>query len=324
MGSTAATAQSYNDLNVLGEILQIGAGKNTGQFMSLIGGMATERGGGVLGDGIRRVIGSQQFEMGKTWSLDAGSQPSVDESSTLTAGTPTFYADSLEFNITQIFKEEIAVSNRRESSNQQLDTSSLSIGKAAVNISEFDKQAQRNMAQVMTDWEWSSLNGTFADRVNVSTAEGMGGIITAMTTNTTAAAAAALSKDLMDTALEEMATNGAPMDRPTIVCKPKYVTLLSEIYGFQPQAWDIGGVAVKNIMTDFGVVGIVWTNNAPANTLSIIDIEYVQPALQPVLGQDILMREFIDGGSAKKGYIEGYLSIDYGTEAYHGKITGLA
>jgi hypothetical protein len=39
MASTTATAQSYNDTNCMGQILQIGAMNNTGGFLSAIGGL---------------------------------------------------------------------------------------------------------------------------------------------------------------------------------------------------------------------------------------------------------------------------------------------
>jgi len=87
----------------------------------------------------------------------------------------------------------------------------------------------------------------------------------------------------------------------------------------------MGGVAVKKIMTDFGEFGVIWTNAAPANTLIAADLAYIQPVVLPQAnGQDVTMVEYVDGASAKKGYIQGFIGIDFAHESYHGTLTGLA
>lgn len=315
MASTAAIAQTYNDTNVLGEVLETGATRNTGSFFAA-----------VAANGVRS-INAQEFAMSATISLDAAAQGAISENTSLTAGTPDFYAKSQEYNVVQITKKEFAVSHLREAATQQLDTTNIDAGGLAPTASEFDRAAADAMRQLRADWEFGMLQGTYVGRSAVATVVAMGGLTdttVGISTNTVSAASGALTKDLIDELLIEMADNGAPFIRPVFATVPKYAVALSEIYGFQPQSWDMGGVAVKTVMTDFGEIGVIWTNAAPANTLICADLAYMQPVVLPNQGNQILMREYTDGGSAKKGYIEGFIGVDFGAESYHGSITSIA
>jgi len=315
MSSTAAVAQTYNDTNVLGEVLETGATRNTGSFFAA-----------VAANGVR-VINAQEFAMSATVSLDAAAQGAISETTSLTAGTADFYAKSQEYNVVQISKKEFAVSHLREAATQQLDTTYVDGGGLAPTVSEFDRVAADAMRQLRADWEFGMLQGTYVARSAVGTVVAMGGLVDStvgISTNTVSAASQALSKTLIDELLVEMADNGAPFVRPVFAVVPKYAKAISEIYGFQPQTWDMGGVAVKTVITDFGEIGVIWTNAAKANTLVIADLAYMQPVVLPNQGQQLLMREYTDGGSAKKGYIEGFVGIDFGAESYHGSITSIA
>ena len=316
MASTSATGQTYNNTNVLGEVLQIGATRNTGQFVAAISG-----------NGVRRVD-AQEFAMSATYSLDAANQNVISENTSLSAGTAQFYAKSQEYNVVQISKLDFASSDLRESATQQLDTTNIDAGGMAPTNSEFDRAASNAMMQFNADWEYSALQGTYVARSAVGTNVAMGGLTDStvgISTNTVSASSASLSKALIDTLAVEMMDNGAQLIRPAFVCRPTYVPQLSEIYGFQPQSWDMGGVALKTIMTDFGEVGVIWTNAAPANTMILADLSYIRPVVLPQPnGQDVAMVEYVDGASAKKGYIQGFIGIDFGAESYHGTITSLA
>jgi len=314
MSSTAAVAQSYNDTNVLGQVLSTGAANNTGKFLAAIGGL----------NGARRVQ-SQSFDMGAYNALDTPSQNAIDETASLTAGTPQFYAKSQKENVCQIQKEEVQVSNLRQSATQQISSSTFS--GIAPTVSEFDTQAALKIKQFMADWEYACLRGTYVARSAVTTDVAMGGLIDStigISTNKVNASSAALDKDMIDELLISMSNNGAPMERLVLVCEAKYKKAISEIYGFAPQAQNIGGVNVETIVSDFGNIGVIMTNCMYDSGLVIAaDLAYVRPVILPDLGQDILMREYMDGGSAMKGYIEGFVSVDFFHESYHGSIYGI-
>jgi len=315
MASTSATAQSYNDTNVLGQVLQIGAMNNSGQFLAAIGGL----------NGARRVK-SISYDMAASFSLNNGAQGNVSETATLSAGTAKFYARTPVNNVTQINKYEIIVSDRREAATDEV-VSTTFLGNAP-QVSEFDRQAAIQMEQFNADWEYTCLQGVYAARSAVGVAEGSGGLtdsVIGISTHTVNASSAALDSSMISELLVKMSAGGAPMNNLAFVMRPAYLDQLNVLYGFAPQDRNVGGVTLKQIYTTFGTVSLIMTNNAPANTLLAVNMPYVQPVVLPHKGGiDILMKEFLDGSSAQKGYIEGYIGVDFKNEALHGKIYGLA
>lgn len=315
MASTTATAQSYNDTNVIGQVLQIGAMNNTGAFLAAIGGL----------NGARRVK-SISYDMVASYSLNTGSQGNTSESLTLSAGTAKFYAKTPVNNVTQINKYDIIVSDRREAATDEV-VSTTFLGDAP-QVSEFDNQAAIQMLQFNADWEFTCLQGTYTARSTVSTVEGSGGLTDStigITTNKINASGASLDSDMVAQLLVTMSANGAPMNNLAFVVRPTYLDQLNTLYGFAPQDRNVGGVQLRQIISTFGPVSLIMTNNAPANTLLAVNMPYVQPVVLPHKGGiDILMKEYLDGSSAQKGYLEGYIGVDFKHESLHGKIYSLA
>jgi hypothetical protein len=315
MASTSATAQSYNDTNVIGQVLQIGAMNNTGAFLAAIGGL----------NGARRIK-SISYDMVASYSLNTGTQGNVSETATLSAGTAKFYAKTPVNNVTQINKYEIIVSDRREAATDEVASTTF-LGNAP-SVSEFDTQAARQMEQFNADWEFTCLQGTYTARSAVGVAEGSGGLVDStigITTNKVNASSASLDSDMIAELLVTMSENGAPMNNLAFVVRPAYLNQLNTLYGFAPQDRNVGGVQLRQIVSTFGPVSLIMTNNAPANTLLAVNMPFVQPVVLPHKGGiDILMKEFLDGSSAEKGYIEGYIGVDFKHESLHGKIYGLA
>ena len=315
MASTSATAQSYNDTNVIGQVLRIGAMNNTGAFLAAIGGL----------NGARRVK-SIAYDMVASYSLNTGVQNNLSETAVLSTGTAKFYAKTPVNNVTQTNKYEIIVSDRREAATDEV-VSTTFVG-AAPAVSEFDRQAAAAMEQLNADWEFTCLQGTYAARSAVGVAEGSGGLtdsVIGITTNTINASSASLDSDMIAQLLVKMSENGAPMNNLAFVVRPAYLDQLNTLYGFAPQDRNVGGVQLKQIYSTFGPVSLIMTNNAPANTLLAVNMPFVQPVVLPHKGGiDILMKEFTDGSSAQKGYIEGYIGVDFKHESLHGKVYGLA
>jgi hypothetical protein len=264
--------------------------------------------------------------MGSYYSLDNAAQNVIDETASLTAGTPRFYARTSKENVVQISKYEIAVSDLREAATQQV-VATEHIGDV-VEVSEFDRAASNVMDQMRADWEFTCLQGTYVARSIVTTGVAAGGLIDStvgISTNKVNASSAALDITMIEELLETMAESGAPMSNLAIVVKPGYLNDISNLYGFAPQDRVVGGVAIKQIYSDFGEIGIIWTNAAPANYLIIVDLAYCRPVVLPHKGgQDILLKEYMDGASAQKGYLEGYIGVDFFHESYHGYIYGIA
>jgi hypothetical protein len=322
MASTEATAQSYNATNVIGQVIKIGAAANTGKFLAAIGGL----------NGARRVK-SQTFDMLASYSLDTPSPTTalISETASLSAGTATFYAKTPVSNMVQIMKYDVIVSDLLAAAQDQYADPVAYNAFMSANfpkVSKFDEQAAMKMEQLSADWEATCLAGTLVARAVVGTSVAAGGLTDStigIQTNTVNASSAALDSSMISELLVDMVEHGAPLRNPCIVAKPTYIDQLNALYGFAPQDRNVGGVELKQVFTTYGPVSLIWSNAAPANTLIIADLAFIKPVVMPHKGgEDVLLKEFMDGASAEKGYLEGYISVDFGHESLHGKVYGLA
>lgn len=322
MASTTATAQSYNLTNVIGQVLKIGAAANTGKFLAAIGGL----------NGARRVT-SQTFDMLASYSLDTPSPTTAlhSENDTLSATDSKFYEKTPVVNVVQIMKYAIIVSDLRKAAKSQYADPAAYNAFMSPNlptVSPFDEQAAMKMEQMSADWEAICLSGVRVVRAAVNTDVASGGLgcsVIGIATNRVNASSAALDSSMISELLTKMAENGAPFKNLCIVARPTYIDQLGALYGFAPQDRSVGGVSIKQIFTTYGPVSLIWSNAAPANRLMVVDLAFVRPVVMPHdTGQDILLKEYTDGASAQKGYLEGYLGVDFGHESLHGDIYNLA
>jgi hypothetical protein len=112
---------------------------------------------------------------------------------------------------------------------------------------------------------------------------------------------------------------------------------ISDIYGYAPTDRNVGGVAIRSILTDFCQLGVIWDPQVPAGSLLIIDVKHCAPVFVPVKfnpntgiqmsaagGADVLWVPTAVVAAAHGGFIYTQIGLDYGPEEYHGKITGLA
>jgi hypothetical protein len=316
MAATSATAQTYNATNVMGEVLRIGAANNTGKFLAAIGGL----------NGARKVS-SQEFDMCAHNSLDTPSATTrlISENTSLSAGTARFYAKTPVKNVVQIWKDDVIVSDLRAASPAQIASSTF-VGNVAVTA--FDEEAAIKYEQLAADWETVCLSGTYVARSAVATNVAAGGLTDAtfgITTSKIDASSATLDSDMVRQVMDAMFAAGANFTNMAIVGAGNYISDLNALYGFAPQSVDVGGVMLRQIYTTYCPVALIPTTAAPANTLLFVDLAKCQPVVMPHKGgQDILLKEYIDGASAQKGYVEGYIGIDFKHESFHGKIYGLA
>jgi hypothetical protein len=184
------------------------------------------------------------------------------------------------------------------------------------------------MQQFQIDFEYAMLQGTYVARSGVGTSVATGGLVDStigISTSTVNAGSAALSVQQINTLLATMAGNGAPMSKPFIIAPYIYLPEISKLFGNQPQDFNIGGVAVKSVITDFGQLGVIGTAQAPANTILVVDMDYFMPVFLPHAdGSLIQMKEYTDGSSAAQGWLEAFVGVDFGSESYHGSITSVA
>jgi len=308
--SLTAVADSFNTPNYIGELFLIGA--NQTPFLNMIGGLNG-------GYGVR----SWEFPIAQPYALDSAAQPSITEDASRTAPAAKTYVRSQDTNVCQIYQRQVDVTYAKQSAGGQI--SGVAINDAPAIEDELAFQISVHLKQIAKDYDYTILNGTYAKAAANNQANQTRGIITACSTNTVAASSAALAKTHIDTLLRTMAGNGAQFGDMVIFCNALQKQRLTALYAYAPQDRNIGGVDIKQIETDFAMLGIVWAPNVPAGTILVADMSVINPVALPVPGKGVLFyEELAKTGASEKGQIYGQLGLDYGPEEFHGTITGLA
>lgn len=318
MANVNLAATSWNCPNYTGELFMIGA--NQTPFLNMIGGLQ----GGVV-----RTVADFQYPLAQPWALEAASQPAITETDSLTAPTPWTYVREQDVNTVQIWQRQVSVSYAKQSVVGQV-TADATTGLTDITDeqpvqNERDFQIMAHMRQLSLNIDYTFLNGAYQQATAANVAPKTRGIITAASTNTVAAAAATLSKALIDQLLRTMAGNGAEFLNPIVFCNAFQKQKISDIYGYAPEDRNVGGYNIKQVETDFAVLGIVWAPNVPAATLLVADLAVCTPVFLPVPDKGVLFYEELSKtGASEKGQVYGQIGIDYGPEEYHGTITNLA
>ncbi len=316
MANTNAAATQWNAPNYVGELFLIGA--NDTPFLNMIGGL---QGGGV-------TLASMEFAVAQPWSLEAAAQPDIDETTSLTAPTAWTYVREQDKNVCQIFQKSISVSYVKQSVTGMITadgTTGLSLPGDNPVQNEFDFQVAAALQQIAVDVEYTFLHGEYQLATNAGVSYRSRGIVTAATTNTVAAGNGALTKALLDQLLRTMASNGAKFQNSVLFCNAFQKQQISNIYGYAPEDRNVGGVNIKQIETDFAMLGIVWTPKITTSTVLIADLSVCRPVFCPVPNKGVLFRDTLAKvGASEKEQIYGQIGLDYGPEEYHGTLTGLS
>lgn len=308
-------------LNYRGELLQIG-GKAT-PFLQLIAGRS-------------RRTNAFLFPLAQTWTLAAASQPAISEDDSVGTLTPTTTARSEVTNTVQIFQNTVQVSLKKQSTAGFMSGINTNDPNPVVDELTFQKNVQ--LKQMSIDMEYAALNGVYANATTTATAAKTRGIITGVTTNTVAAAGAALTKPLLDKLLRMMADSGSPFTDPVIFVNGYQKQQLSHIYEYVPQSRNVGGANIQLIETDFAQVGVVYDPQVPAGTVLIADMSVISPVYVPLVpmdgsggayqfgmdGAEVLWQPTAITAAAYGGFLVSFFGVDYSAETYHGTITGLA
>jgi len=87
----------------------------------------------------------------------------------------------------------------------------------------------------------------------------------------------------------------------------------------------VGGVALNTIVTDFGVLNIAIERALPADAVAVVSLEQVHPVFLSIPNKGVLFEEELaKTGASDKTQIYGEIGLEYGNEAAHGVLRGLA
>jgi hypothetical protein len=318
MSNVSGTGTVWNLPNYTGILYLIGAVDTP--FLNMIGGLQGNR---------IRLTRAFEFPVASPWALESASQPNITETDSLTAPTPTSYTRGQDTNTVQIFHESVTVSYAKQSVMDAIvadaTTGLANAGENQPVQNEEEFQITANLQQIAVDVEYTFLNGAYVKAINAGVGARSRGIITATTTNAVAAGGAYLSRTNFNTLLRTMAGNGSKFRQCVIFVNGFQKQKLTEIFGQAPLDYNVGGVAIEQIVTDFARLGVVWAPFIPVDTLLVADLSVCSPVFCQVPGKGVLFYEPLSKtGAANAGQIYGQIGLDYGPEEYHGKITGLA
>lgn len=309
-------------LNYRGPLFQIGA--NQTPFLNLISGRSYRS-------------ASFAFPMGQTWTPGSASQPSITEDASSTTLTPATITRSEITNTAQIAQYTVAVSFKKQSQIGLMSGVNTNDPNPVTDELVFQRMAQ--LKKMAIDMEYSFLQGAYAAATNTATAATTRGIIAGTTTNAVNASSARLTKALVDSALKLMADNGAPFQDAYIFVNSFQKQMISNIYTYAPMDRNVGGMNIKQIETDFGMLGVIFSPQVTTSVLQIVEASACAPVFVPVSfvndgnvgpapvdmnGVDVLWQPTAITTGARGGFLYSQYGLDYGPETYHGKITSLA
>lgn len=298
-------------LAYLGALYAIGAQNAKTKLLQMMGGLA---GGGA------KTSNALAFILNQNYAVTSGAQPAITEDASCGTLTPATTARTQDTNTTQIFQRPYGVSYVKQA--QFGAISGLASTIAPTIIDEFGFQRAVELKNMAIDMDYTFVNGVYQAAANTATAAKTCGIISAISTNAIAAGGAAISKGLLDSLLIAMSAN-APMENLVILVGSYQKVQLSNVYGYQPDSYTVGGVAIDSILTDFGRVGVVLDLNVPAATLIVTEMNLMSPIYTPVDGRIFIDEEFARSTASRTGQLFTIAGLDYGYEEAHGKITGL-
>jgi hypothetical protein len=329
MSQVTGTATYWNSPNYDGLLwtADVVPGQGTGTpFLSLIGGLN--------GANARRVS-DFDFAMSAEYDFPAAAQPAITETASLTAPSAVSGVLTQARNTCQIWQEAVDVSYKKVSTTARVATGVVEAGVGywaedgsnnQQNI--VDQNKMYSLQKIARDANYTFLNGTFAQSTSSAVAAKTGGVITGITTSATAAAGATLDKALLQTLFKDVVGNsgGQSYQRtPVLFVNAFQKQKISEIYGYQPDDWTIGGLNIQTILCDFGRVGVVYDPMVPADTVLLAATGVIKPVFCDVPGKgNMFYEDLAKVGAAEKAQIYGQMGIDYANEKMHGKITGLA
>lgn len=277
----------------------------------------------------RRNTSSVEFVINSTYATEAPSIPAISETASLTAPEPTYVTRAQETNVVQIFQYTTGVSYQKQANTGTL--AGVNIAGQSNNVpNEFDFQMAVKTKKARTDLEYTLINGKYNKASNDAEVNKTRGLIEAIKTNTLDASEAELNFDLLNKLLRTMFKNNAPTDGLVIMCdaitKAQITNNWSKLPGyFLPQSRTVGGLAIDQIVTDLGILGVMVHRMIPAGTAVLTNMEVLEIVEMPIPNKgNFFWEPLAKVGAGDKGQLYGEAGLDYGPEWYHGKFTNLS
>ena len=297
---------------------------NSTRLLDAVFSRGRKFGDGVVSTGVRKV-NSLEFALASSYDIGAGSQPSISEQASVNAviGDPVTRTQGK--NYTQIFQEAVAVSYLKQSAVGQM--SGINVAGQYSNVTdEFDFQIAAKILKMKKDLNYTLINGKKTEATSSAVAAQSGGIIQGIKSNTVASA---FSRDGLNAAIVAAMANGFSFSDGSheIWVNPADLKVINDEYtgatGFGlPASRTGGGVAIKEILTDFGTVRVDYDVMIPQGTVLLLNLKELAIAeLDVPTKGNWFYEDLAKTGAAEQSQVYGQAGIDYGAEWSHIKFT---
>lgn len=303
--------------NYTGVLFELG--KMTTKFLSAIGGV----------QGVRPTA---DVAFGITTFDAGGNTANGNNQEGQTAPDGTQVARSGLGNVVEIFHEAVEISYTKQAAQGQLNLISGKAITGAPNAGpELPWQVQQKLKKIARMVNYQFINGTYAFPADNVTPRKTRGLLSAITTNATAAdggggAADTLDVNYLEGLVKDVFDGGGLEDElsATILVNSAQKIAIDRLYGKAPDSVTIGGVTLERIYTPLGTFNIMIDRAMPQSQLALVSLNVVQPVGLVIPNKGILFEEpLAKTGAADKTQIYGELGLDHGPEEFHGKITNL-
>ena len=275
------------------------------------------------------VTNHVEFTCGQYYNTEAGEQPAISETDSLTAPTPEVVTRSQLTNVTQIFQKSVAISYGKMSNMGTLQGINVE-GQKANPQDELAFQVARRMDKIAADIEYTFLNGAYNKATTDAEVNKSRGLLTAITTNIMDMDGLPLTYWYVAEGLKLIHDQGARTDN--IILGVDATTLLQlnydagkNNYTVVPHGRDVNGLNIMTVVTPLGEVGVSLLDSLPSKTAVLFDPAIMAPVFQPVPGKgNFFLEELSKTGAGETYQIFGQVGLDHGPEWMSAKFTNLS
>jgi hypothetical protein len=285
-------------------------------FLSMIGGKT-------------KYTSSVEFVLGQEYASEDGDIPNISETASLTAPEASYITRAQTSNVTQIFMDAVAISYAKQSNMNTLSGVNVA-GQQANPQNELDFQVANKMRKLSRAIEKTFIQGKYNKAKTDAEVNKTRGMDEAIVSNTVDAEGKALNIWLVEKLVNKIEKSQGDITNLTLwVDNTSFQQLHGNAVemGVQVGAFRANeyGIQVRDLYLPSTTVHIAKGEFIPEGTAYLFNFETIAPVEQPVPGKgNFFLEQLAKTGAGEKYQLFGQIGLDYGNEAYHGKITGLS
>lgn len=279
--------------------------------------------------GKTKYTGSVEFVLGQEYTSAEGDIPSISETASLTAPKASYITRSQKTNVTQIFQDAVAISYAKMSNMKTLSGINVA-GQEANPLNELDFQVANKMKTLARSIEKTFIQGKFNKATTDAEINKTRGIDEAIVTNVIDADGKAIDIWLVNELVQKIDNANGDISNLTLWVNN---TTLNQINGNAVEMGvEVGafrtneyGIQIRDLYLPTATVHIAQGQFIPDGTAYLLNFDAIAPVEQPVPGKgNFFLEPLAKTGAGEKYQLFGQIGLDYGNEAFHGKITGLS